>query len=163
MFLLPQKLAIGARDRRVAARLAELGGGRVGKPNRVASNVRSVYFPAQFITTVIAGGPSASSAVLIRKRWPSAVTPGVAGEGLGEDLDGDVAAELGVGRAIHLAPAARAELFQHLVVGKGFAGHGRVAFPPRTCWWSVKEQPQVVLLARRSLAFRIVTPTTSPS
>ena len=43
-------------------------------------------------------------------------------EGLGQDLDGDVAPEVGIARAIHLAHATRAEQADDLVMGQAGTG-----------------------------------------
>ena len=47
---------------------------------------------------------------------------GVGGQSLGENLDSDVAVELGVTGAVDLAHASFAEEVENLVVGQGFAG-----------------------------------------
>jgi hypothetical protein len=51
-------------------------------------------------------------------------TLGVGGEGLGQQLDRDVATELGIAGAIHLAHTALAELLGNFVVKEPGADHG---------------------------------------
>jgi hypothetical protein len=48
---------------------------------------------------------------------------GVTGERLGNNLDGDVAAQLGICGAVHLAHPAFAELGGDAVVGNGLGAH----------------------------------------
>src|SRR5438034_9592154 len=71
------------------------------------------------------GWLSAASVRASRSNEPAAAL-GIGGEDVGQDLDGDVATELGVVRPVHLAHAARADRrddFVRAETGAGSDGH----------------------------------------
>ena len=70
-----------------------------------------------------------SEARTCASRWKRASRSAIAGEGFGQDLERDVAIQLRVARAIHLAHAARAERGKDFVraeAGAGSKGHGQL-------------------------------------